>query len=292
MKAKFLDLCKKAALATAVSVIAFLAIPSQANAEEEDICLVLAYAEQEGMGNITSTCNDVPFKDSVEAKQGDVIIVKAEYYPRCTFEGWYVNGELKSTQKSYSFTANGPMCIATAKFRKNNDTYLHTDREKLPVSETSWANRTCRFAAGSGEYDMSVTTSMAVQGEACIAAFNTVLEDYKLARTYNITFTKPSGKNYETLNTPATLVFQIPQELQSPGRTFRMINVYKGQPTVMEDTDSSDTTLTFVSDKAGAYALVYKDAVVDQAAETTTDPVAAPAADDLTVQTLPVIPAE
>lgn len=283
MKAKFLDLCKKAALATVVSAIAFLAVSFPANAEEGDTCLVLAYAEQEGMGNITSTCNDVAFKDSAEAKQGDVIIVKAEYYPRCTFEGWYVNGELKSMQKNYSFTANGPMCIATAKFRKNSDTFYTSDREKLPVSQTSWANRTCRFAEGSGEYDMSVTTAMAVQGEACIAAFNTVLEDYKLARTYNITFTKPSGKNYETLNTPATLVFQIPQELQSPGRTFRMINVYKGQPTVMEDTDASDTTLTFVSDKAGAYALVYKDAAAPAEVPVTEDPV---------VQTLPVIPAE
>ena len=283
MKAKFLDLCKKAALITAVSAIAFLAVPSQANAEEGDPCLVLAYAEQEGMGNITSTCNDVAFKDSVEAKQGDVIIVKAQYYPRCTFEGWYVNGELKSMQKNYSFTANGPMCIATAKFRKNSDTHYHTDRERLPVSETSWANRTCRFAAGSGENAMSVTTAMAVQGEACIAAFNTVLEDYKLARTYNITFTKPSGQNYETLSTPATLVFQIPQELQSPGRVFRMINVYKGQPTVLEDTDASDTTLTFVSDKAGAYALVYKDAAI---------PVETPVTEEPVVQTLPVIPAE
>lgn len=261
MKTKFLNLCKKAALITAVSAISFLAVPSHANAEEGDTCLVLAYADEEGMGHITSTCNDVPFKDSVEAKQGDVIIVKAEYYPRCTFDGWYVNGQLKSMEKSYSFTANGPMCIATAVFRKN------TEISHLPFSQTNWSNRVCRFAKGSGEYDMSVTTAMAVQGEACIAAFNTVLEDYKLARTYNITFTKPSGKNYETLNIPATLVFQIPQELQSPGRTFRMINVYKGQPTVMEDTDASDTTLTFVSDKAGAYALVYKDVVVDQTTE-------------------------
>ena len=283
MKAKFLDLCKKAALITAVSAIAFLAVPSQANAEEGDPCLVLAYAEQEGMGNITSTCNDVAFKDSVEAKQGDVIIVKAEYYPQCTFEGWYVNGVLKSMQKNYSFTANGPMCIATAKFRKNGDMLKNSDTKNLAISETSWANRTCRFAPGSGEYDMSVTTAMAVQGEACIAAFNTVLEDYKLARTYNITFTKPSGKNYETLNIPATLVFQIPQELQSPGRTFRMINVYKGQPTVMEDTDASDTTLTFVSDKAGAYALAYKDAAI---------PVETPVTEEPVVQTLPVIPAE
>lgn len=38
-----------------------------------------------------------------------------------------------------------------------------------------------------------------------------------------------------------------------------MINVYKGQPVVLEDTDDSDATITFSGQNAGAYALVYKD---------------------------------
>lgn len=241
---------------------ALFLFPSPVRAQEAKAVPVLAYAEQEGMGNITSYCNEAVFKDSVEAHAGDVIRVSAAYYPKCTFEGWYVNGVLKTIEKNYSFTVSeaSPMYIVSARFRQNGE-HLK-GRAELDISKTSWSNRACRFAEGSGSHYISVTTAMAVQGEQCIAAFETVLDDYTLARTYNITFTKYYDKNLETLDAPAAFVFQIPQELQAPGRVFRMISVYKGQPTVLEDADSSETTLTFTSDKAGAYALVYKDAPV------------------------------
>lgn len=245
-------------LAGAAAVALFL-FPAPVKAQETKTIPVLAYAEQEGMGNITSYRNEAVFKDSVEAQSGDVIRVSAAYYPKCTFEGWYVNGTLKTIEKNYSFTVteDSPMYIVSAKFRQNGE-HLKGHAE-LDISQTSWSNRTCRFAEGSGSYNISVTTAMAVQGEQCIAAFESVLDDYTLARTYNITFTKYYNKNLEILDAPATFVFQIPQELQASGRIFRIINVYKGQPTVLEDADSSESTLTFTSDKAGAYALVYKD---------------------------------
>lgn len=255
-------------LLTAVvcSALGFFFAPATAKAEETAIPVV-AYAEQEGMGNITSFLNEAPFKYSAEAASGDVIRVSAAYYPKCTFEGWYVNGVLKTTQKNYSFTvtADAPMYIVSAKFRQNGEQFH--GRTELDISQTSWSNRTCRFAQGSGSYNISVTTAMAAQGEECMKAFSSVLDDYTLARTYNITFTKYYNKNLEKLDAPAALVFQIPQELQMPGRVFRMLNVYKGQPTVLEDTDTSDTTITFVNDKAGAYALVYSDAPAVMPAE-------------------------
>lgn len=256
---RLLDFTKKTVLTLIAVAAGLILVPASARAAEGGSILVLAYAEQEGMGNITSYCNETIFKDSVEAQSGDVIRVSAAYYPKCTFEGWYVNGTLKTIEKNYSFTVteDSPMYIVSAKFRQNGE-HLK-GRAELDISQTSWSNRTCRFAEGSGSYNISVTTAMAVQGEQCIAAFESVLDDYTLARTYNITFTKYYNKNLETLDAPATFVFQIPQELQASGRIFRMINVYKGQPTVLEDADSSESTLTFTSDKAGAYALVYKD---------------------------------
>lgn len=257
---RLLDFTRKTVLAliTAAATGLILA-PASAKAQETKSIPVIAYAEQEGMGNITSYCNEVVFKDSTEAQPGDVIRVSAVYYPKCTFEGWYVNGTLKTLEKNYSFTVteDSPMYIVSAKYRQNGE-HLKGHAE-LDISQTSWANRTCRFAEGSGAYNISVTTAMAVQGPQCIAAFESVLDGYTLARTYNITFTKNLDQNLETLNTPATLIFQIPQELQTSGRIFRMINVYKGQPTVLEDADSSESTITFTSDKAGAYALVYRD---------------------------------
>lgn len=257
---RLLDFTKKTVLTLiAAAAAGLILIPASVRAAEDNGIPVLAYAEQEGMGSITSYCNEVAFKDSTEAQPGDVIRVSAAYYPKCTFEGWYVNGTLKTLEKNYSFTvtADAPMFIVSAKFRQNGE-HLKGHAE-LDISQTSWANRTCRFAEGSGAYNISVTTAMALQGEQCIAAFESVLDDYTLARTYNITFTKYYDKNLDILDTPASFVFQIPQELQAPGRIFRMINVYKGQPAVLEDADSSEATITFTSDKAGAYALVYRD---------------------------------
>lgn len=256
---KLLNLAKKTTFVLTTAISAFILAPTYADAAEDNEVLVLAYAEQEGMGNITSYHNEAMFKDSAEAQPGDVIRVSAEYYPKCTFEGWYVNGTLKTLEKNYSFTIaeDTPMYILSAKFRQNNE-HLK-GRAELDISQTNWTNRTCRFTNGTGAYDIAVTTSMALQGKECIAAFETVLDDFTIARTYNISFTKYYNKNLETLNAPADFVFQIPTELQAPGRVFRMINVYKGQPTVLEDMDVSESTITFKNDKAGAYALVYRD---------------------------------
>lgn len=256
---KLLHFTKNCAFAlTAAAISAILFAPSSVRAEEADKIPVLAYAEQEGMGNITSYCNEIVFKDSTEALSGDVIRVTAAYYPKCSFDGWYVNGTLKTLEKNYSFTiADEPMYIVSAKYSQNGQ-HLK-DRAELDISQTTWANRVCRFTKDSAVKDVAVTTAMAVQGEKCIEAFHSVLDDFTLARTYNITFTKYYNKNMETLTAPADFVFQIPTELQAPGRIFRMINVFKGQPTVLEDMDSSETTLTFSTDRAGAYALVYRD---------------------------------
>lgn len=255
----YLILTKLICICFTAFISSLLYAPASVRAEEESI-YVLAYSEQEGMGTVTSYCNNTAFKDSVSARSGDVVTVYAQYFPKCTFEGWYVNGVAKSTQQSYSFTVSqdSPMYIITAKFRQNGDQFH--GRTEMDISQTNWSNRTCRFADGSGAGDIAVTTAMAVQGEACMAAFESVLEDYRLARTYNITFTKYYNKNIEVLDEPADFVFQIPSELQLPGRTFRMIHVYEGQPTVLPDMDSSDSTVTFRNDKAGAYALVYYDA--------------------------------
>lgn len=243
-----------------IAAIGMLFFPEQVKATENQECVVLVYAEQEGMGKVTATYKGVPFQNTIIVPQGESIVVNVEVYPKITFSGWKKNGEIKSTQYSYSFTADGSMCIVSAAFRQSRDYVEYGKKSFLQdISTTNWSNRTCRFQKGSEVKDVAITTAMAVQGEQCMAAFNTVLEDYTLARTYNITFTKYYNKDMEKLTEAAPLVFQVPEELRLPGRTFRMINVYKGQPTVLEDMDVSDETITFNGQYAGAYALVYKD---------------------------------
>lgn len=257
---KVFDFAKKSVfICLSAAALSLLPMPLLAEAGGENEILVMAYSSQEGMGNITSSCNNAPFQDSVTASPGNVILVTAQAYPKCTFEGWYVNGTLKSLQQSFSFEVapDASMYLVTARFRQNGE-HLR-GQAKMEISQTNWSNRTCRFAQGSGSPDIAVTTTAAVQGEACMETFRSVLEDYTIARTYNITFTKYYNQNLAVLDEPADFVFQIPQELQAQGRVFRMIYVNKGLPTVLMDADASDSTITFRNDKAGAYALVYRD---------------------------------
>lgn len=117
----------------------------------------------------------------------------------------------------------------------------------------------CRFAEGSGPRHITVTAIAARQGEQCMSTIEAALDGYTLADTYNITFTDLYQVSYKVLDEPAQLVFQIPEKFQSPSHVFRMLYIYRGKVTVLGDMDSSDETITFLHDRAGAYALVYRD---------------------------------
>jgi len=120
----------------------------------------------------------------------------------------------------------------------------------------------CRFAEGSGG-GLTVTAVAAEQGPQCMEVIESALDGHTIAGTYNITFSKLYYDHYDisykSLDEPVELVFQIPKDLQDTGRIFRMLYVSKGKVTVLEDMDSSIETITFRHDKAGAYALVYRD---------------------------------
>ena len=268
MKANMISFFKKIVPVFAIVCAAvILTIPGKVHAEEATgECLVLVVNDQAGMGTIESYYNDQKFTDSISVPQGSVIILKAGYYPRCTFEGWWINNELYRKEANASITVSGPMCVITAKFDQQNS-YMVKDQEQHFV-QTSWVNQNCRFVKGKEMQYISVTSSLVLQGEACINAFNLVKEDYTIARTYNIIFTNQKKGEYpKKLNAPGQFVMQIPAQLQVEGRDFRLINVFEGQPTVLTDEDSDPTTITFTTDKAGAYALIYKDGTVAPAAE-------------------------
>ncbi len=262
MKANIISFVKKRIpLFAFVCAAIIMTVPARVQAEEADSdCLVLVVNDQVGMGKVESYCNGQKFTDSISVPQGSVIILKAEYYPRCTFEGWWINNELYRKEANASVTVNGPMCVITAKFDQQNS-YRIKDAEQKFV-QTSWVNQNCRFVKGKALPYISVTSSLVLQGDACINAFNLVKEDFVIARTYNITFTNQKTGDYpKKLNTPSQFVMKVPDQLQAAGREFRLINVFEGQPTVLTDEDSDPATITFTTDKGGAYALIYKDVV-------------------------------
>lgn len=149
------------------------------------------------------------------------------------------------TQSSDS-TESGPMVKTwVPKTAEEKKYYSYVGTEKLKVQ-------------ASGGSTIKVANS--VQGPLCQKVFESVLEDYSIARTYNI-FPGVYNLNnpvYE-LDSEVEMSLDIPKTLQREGRTFEMICVSNGKPYVLEDLDASVSSITIKTKYFYAYALCYKD---------------------------------
>lgn len=119
-----------------------------------------------------------------------------------------------------------------------------------------------RFAPGYEVTGQAVTSQRIVQGEEYLNLvayyLNYVYPDYNYGYSYSNMVTT-GDTSYAQFDAPRNYQFQIPAELQSPGRQFKVIQVVNGQPTVLDDIDSSDSTITFTTDKGTfQYSIIYK----------------------------------
>jgi len=80
---------------------------------------------------------------------------------------------------------------------------------------------------------------------------------------YSVDSIGRDGKQVQQLTSPQTFVFDVPADLQRPGRVFKVMiltNNATGEVVTVEDLDMSDKTITFTTDKVGVcYALIYQD---------------------------------
>ena len=107
-----------------------------------------------------------------------------------------------------------------------------------------------------------VTIVNAMQGKLCFDAFEAVLGDYSIGRTYNIF---PNKKTAYKMDSVAKITLSIPKALQGENREYKMICVTKnGQPIILEDMDLNPSTITFETDSYYAFALVYKNVANEQ----------------------------
>lgn len=109
-----------------------------------------------------------------------------------------------------------------------------------------------KFAAGYEMVGRAVTTKMAKQSKEYLSLIayylNNVYPEYSYGQSYSNTVST-GDTVYKELDTARNYELQIPAELKSPGRTFKVIQVVDGQPTVLDDLDSSGDTITFATDK-------------------------------------------
>ncbi len=119
-----------------------------------------------------------------------------------------------------------------------------------------------RFADGYAKTGHAVTAKRYPMGKGYLDLIAWILTnthaDYNYGVSYNCTVST-ADKVYDTYDTPQKYVITIPSSLQAPGRTFKAIVVKNGQPTVLDDLDLNDATLTFETNY-GAYqmSIIYK----------------------------------
>ncbi len=119
-----------------------------------------------------------------------------------------------------------------------------------------------RFAPGYEMAGRAVTSSIiknGVQYLQVIADYlNYVYPDYSYGQTYSNLVTT-GDESYPEFEDTKKYLFQIPNNMQAPGRTFKVILVADGQPVVLDDLDTSDTTITFATNKGSfTYSIIYK----------------------------------
>ncbi len=119
-----------------------------------------------------------------------------------------------------------------------------------------------RFAPGYEKSAQAVTAKRYPMSKGYLELMAWILTnthaDYNYGVSYNCTVATPD-KIYDTYDTPQKYVLQIPASLQAPGRTFKAVVVKNGQPTVLDDLDLNDATLTFET-TYGVYqmSIIYK----------------------------------
>lgn len=119
-----------------------------------------------------------------------------------------------------------------------------------------------RFAPGYEMPGRAVTSCIIKSGVSYLQVvadyLNYLYTDYTYGQTYS-NLVSTGDKIFPEFEDTKRYEFQIPVNLQSPGREFKVIMVADGQPSVLDDLDSSDTTITFATNKGSfTYSIIYK----------------------------------
>lgn len=213
---------------------------------------IVAYTEDYTMGTVSALHNGTTFQNVTYASDYDSIVVAAYPNSGYSFEYFTDNGVIVTKSAYYAFNPGYYDHTVVAHFVKRGD----NDDDDVP--RVNWSNSACIFAPGYKIDAVSVTTNQVVQGKLCRQAFDSVKEDYQYIGMYNISFAH-AGKQVEKLDHKVQLLFDIPAQYQKPGRQFRMLRVYQGQPVALEDLGERGNKVQFETDCTAAYALVYKD---------------------------------
>ena len=139
--------------------------------------------------------------------------------------------------------------------------YEMADREEEQIQTQTFVSP-LRFAPGYEMTGLAVTSRRVVQGEEYLNIVAYYLNHEYAGYSYGYTYSNmvtTGDQVYESFEAAKNYQFQIPAELQSPGRVFKVLQIVDGQPVVLDDLDNSDTTITFATDRGTFYySIIYQ----------------------------------
>ena len=119
-----------------------------------------------------------------------------------------------------------------------------------------------RFADGYAKTGHAVTAKRYPMSKGYLDLMAWILTNTHADFNYGLSYVcsvSTADKLYDTYDTPQRYTLTIPTSLQAPGRTFKAVVVKDGQPTVLDDLDLNDATITFET-TYGCYqmSIIYK----------------------------------
>jgi uncharacterized repeat protein (TIGR02543 family) len=185
------------------------------------------------------------------AAAGDKVSIIASSVEGKVFEKWVATnaGLADTTASSTSFTMPEGNVSITAVLEDESD---------LPQAAAD-AKHAVYTIFDNGGHDIKVYHHE--QGPLCNAVFNMARGQNWLVTDYFNIVVDGSLKKYET-DKPVKIQLNIPADIQKSGRIYKMICVSRyGIPYTIDDSDQSDSTITFTTQRFYAYAMCYSDPV-------------------------------
>lgn len=169
------------------------------------------------------------------------------------------NGTMKNLLKTKTTPNITYVFSADNKYVDNKSRIYEEESEKTDTDVHS----PLRFAPGYEITGRAVTSKQVIQGtdylELIANYLNTDYQGYVYGQSYRNDVTS-GDKYYEQFEDTKNYSFTIPDKWKSAGRTFKVILVKDGQPTVLDDLDNSDDTITFATNLGSFnYSVIYSE---------------------------------
>lgn len=116
----------------------------------------------------------------------------------------------------------------------------------------------CTLASANPNGNLALTAKQCYIDSTYYEAFSSVIENYSLATTFTMELEREGLVTVRKTLYPLYYKLTIPEEYRQAGRSFRILSMAQGTVEVLEDLDTDDTTVTFMTQyPTSTFALVY-----------------------------------